>query len=85
MVEEVVDRPSGATLVRPTPQPDPEGLEALRRFAEEYPGIRVISSLLSVQAYREVLPGVVIGVVTTPESSRKPPAEKRCFRDKWSC
>lgn len=85
MAEEEKERVGEATLVVAKPTPDPEAEKALRKFREEYPGIRVVSSMLSIAAFRKLFPGLVIGPVVTPDTSRLPPPEKRAFRDRWSC
>lgn len=83
--ESVFEKVGEAELVTVREEPTAEGLEALQKFQEEYPGIRVVSSLVSVKAYREHFLGLVVTSVTTKETFRLPPAEKRVMRTKWTC
>jgi len=85
MEEKVFGHVGDAVLVQATPKPDMGSLKVLRKFEQENPGVRVVSSIIGVTAFRNVLPGLVISPVTTPETTRKPNSEKRCFRHKWSC
>lgn len=85
MPEEVIFDLGEVQLVRASPAPDPDSLRLLQEFSQNEPGVRVLSSNLSVMAFRDVLPGLVISPITTPETSRLPPAQKRCFRNRWNC
>ena len=76
----------GVVLVRTVPVPDPEVEIILGIFAQDNPDIYIISSILSVEAYRGMWPfPVVISPVTTPETARSAPELKRCYRNKWAC
>jgi hypothetical protein len=84
MVDEPVEQVGEAQLVIATPQPDTETREILKAFFEANPDIRVVSSFLSVSAFRDEFRGKVIGPVTTTETQRSAPAEKRIYRNRWS-
>ncbi len=83
MVETIVESGEGFSFVDSVPEPDPESLRILREFSEKYPGVKVVSSMLSVQAFRKDLSKVVIGSITTPETARLDNPLKRIFRNKW--
>ena len=85
MAETTFGKVGKATLVVAEPLPDPAALAALTKFREEYPDVKVVSSMLSISAFRGALPGLVVGPVVTPETCRSAPADKRCYRDRLSC
>ena len=86
--EEIVYNEAEAVFVESIPTSDPDTSAILQRFAEDNPGIYVISSILSVEAYRHILPGlprVVISPITTLGTARVAPELKKCYRNKWAC
>jgi len=84
-VEEEVKQIMGIRLVRTEFERTKEGellVTRVRHFNEQYPTkpILLISSIISAQAYG--FP--VVSPITTPETSRKPPAERVVYIDKFN-
>lgn len=70
----------GAQLVKTEFVNSLEGLDELAEIERRAPGVLVIGSIISAQAY----PGRVVGVIATPGYERVPPAEKRVRPDKFT-
>jgi len=66
-------------FVKPFFEVTGEGLK-LVDIARNY-GIYLVGSLISAQAYGYP----VVSPVVTPETSSKPPEERRCYRKRWNC
>jgi len=58
----------------------PEGYKLVAK-ARDAGNVFLIGSIIAAQAYR--FP--VISPITTPETARKPPDQKVCYKNKWNC
>lgn len=84
MSETVITQSAGFALVVSEPRPNTDSVKVLDEFTMLYPGIRVVSSGLSAQAFRDKFLGLVIAPITTPETARAANDQKRVYRNKWN-
>jgi len=82
--EEVIERVGGISVVAPTFHPTEEGRKLVRKLVAIVgafgSAVYILSSTISAQAYG--LP--VVAPITTPETCRKPPEEKICYKHKFA-
>ena len=78
-VEESVAEKAKVKIVRTVFQPAPEGEEVVKLAREA--GVLLAGSIISAQAYGYP---PVVSPITTPETSRLPPPQRRVYLDKWN-
>ena len=70
----------GTEFVEPTFMPEDRGLEMCRE-ACGIRGLYLVGSIISARAYG----APVVSPIVTPETRRKPPAERVVFAKRWTC
>jgi len=84
LLAKAVETPSGyfgaARLVKTVFQTSPQGEAELVQIKTEAPGVLVLGSIISAQAY----PGRVMAMISAPGFERMPPAEKRFTIEKFT-